>query len=231
MRQIAEAMERLRNAQAAGLPGLQAFNAELGRIGEAYPEVAATIQELMANGPAIALEQNAMKARAMQDALAGVATNAQMAAVGLLSIAQFNFDNLKALDAAYALERMANVMDDLAAKYPTLSIEGAKQVELLDAQLEIAKARTNEERLIAQEKAKVLQLTLQGVAAEEAARLRQRNARSPRNRLSSKRLLNRSLRLQWTTLRRLLGAARRLSGAWGRRRRIRVLFTTALSKK
>ena len=168
--QIAEAMERLRNAQAAGLPGLTAFNAELGRIGEAYPEVATTIQELMKSAQAgIGLEQAALKARAMSDALQGVATNAQMAAAGLGSIAQFNMNNLQAVEAASALERMANEVDRLADKYPELSIEGAKQVELLNAQLEIAKARTKEEELIAQEKMKTLQLTLQGVSAEEAA--------------------------------------------------------------
>ena len=172
MEQLTAAIEKLRAATAAGQPGIAAFNAEIARIGLENPNVAELANQLLKAGQAgIGLEQAALKAQAMSDALNGVATNAQMAAAGLGSIAQFNLNNLNAQEAAYNLERMANEMDRLADKYPGINISTAKQLELLEAQLEVSRARTKEEELIAQEKLKVLQLTLEGKEAEDAALL------------------------------------------------------------
>lgn len=170
---IAEAVQRLSEAHQAGLPGIQAFDNELAKIAAQYPALAGPIDEMIkkTQEQGVAAEQAATKQRAMSDALAGIATNAQMAAAGLGSVAQFNFDNLKAQDAAYALERMANEADRLATIYPNLSYEGAKQVELLDAQLRLAQARTDEEKLTAQELLRQVQLQQQGVEESEAALL------------------------------------------------------------
>ena len=91
MDKMTAAFVALKEAQAAGLPGLKQYNSELAKIGMAHPELALVVQDMIKAGEAgLQLEFAAQRAKAMSDALAGIATNAQMAAVGLGSVAQFN---------------------------------------------------------------------------------------------------------------------------------------------
>ena len=58
----------------------------------------------------------------------GIATDAQLAAVGLGSIAQFKLSNQHAKEAAEATERQAQATLQMAQAYPGMSIEVAKQL-------------------------------------------------------------------------------------------------------
>lgn len=141
----------LKEAQAAGLPGLKQYNAELAKIGLAHPELALIVQDMIKAGEAgLQLENAAQRAKAMSDALAGIATNAQMAAVGLGSVAQFQVNNAQAEQAAAATERQAVATMQLAQIYPNLSIEVAKQQAAHNAQLPVIQAITGAQQMAAQ---------------------------------------------------------------------------------
>jgi hypothetical protein len=141
----------LKEAQAAGLPGLKEYNAELAKIGLAHPELALIVQDMIKAGEAgLQLENAAQRAKAMADALAGIATNAQMAAVGLGSIAQFQVNNLQAEQAAAATERQAVATMQLAQTYPGISVEVAKQLAQHNAQLPVVQAITGAQQMAAQ---------------------------------------------------------------------------------
>jgi hypothetical protein len=169
--EIATAMEKLRAAQAAGLPGLKDFNAELGRIGLAHPELAQTVEEMIKLGRSgFEIEQAALRAKAMADALAGVATNAQLAAVGLGSIAQFKLNNMRAEEAAAATERMAVATLQMAQAYPGMSIDAVKQLDALNAQLSVAEAVGQMAQIEAQHRARIVELS-KALGATEATRI------------------------------------------------------------
>jgi hypothetical protein len=141
----------LKEAQAAGLPGLKQYNAELAKIGLAHPELALIVQDMIKAGESgLQLENAAQRAKAMSDALAGIATNAQMAAVGLGSIAQFQVNNAQAEQAAAATERQAVATMQLAQTYPGISIETAKQLAQHNAQLPVLQAITGAQQMAAQ---------------------------------------------------------------------------------
>lgn len=141
----------LREAQAAGLPGLKEYNAELAKIGLAHPELAQTVQEMIKAGEGgLQLEFAAQRAKAMSDALKGIATDAQLAAVGLGSIAQFAVNDQQAKEAAAATERQAVATMQLAQIYPSLTIEVAKQQAAHNAQLPVIQAITGAQQMAAQ---------------------------------------------------------------------------------
>jgi hypothetical protein len=133
---ITDAFLRLNEAREAGLPGLKEFNAELSRIARAHPELEQVAVDLINAGRAgMDLEFATMKARAMSDALKGIATDAQMAAVGLGSLAQFQLNNLQAQEAAAATERMARATMEIVNAYPGITAETAKSLANLTTQM------------------------------------------------------------------------------------------------
>lgn len=163
------AFQALKEAQAAGLPGLKQYNAELAKIGLAHPELALIVQDMIKAGEeGLKLEFAAQRAKAMSDALAGIATNAQLAAVGLGSVAQFQVNNQQAKEAAEATERQAQATLRLAQIYPGVTIETAKQLEQLNAQLGVAQAITGAAQMEAQHRATVVTLLAQGKSLTEA---------------------------------------------------------------
>ena len=169
MDKITAAFERMKAAQAAGLPGLREYNAELGRIGDAHPALAQIVEDMIkANKEGFEIEKQTLRARAWADALAGVATNAQLLAVGLGSIAQFKLSNLQADQAAAATERMAVATLKMAERYPGMSIEVGKTLAGLNDQLGVAQAINVHDELAAQHTATKNQLLREGKTLEEA---------------------------------------------------------------
>lgn len=166
---MTNAFMALKEAQAAGLPGLKEYNAELAKIGMAHPELALIIQDMIKAGEAgLQLEFAAQRAKAMSDALAGIATNAQMAAVGLGSVAQFQLNNMQAEQAAAATERQAVATLQLAQTYPGISIEVAKQLAQHNAQLPVVQAVTGAQRMAAQYAADYANALAQGKSQADA---------------------------------------------------------------
>jgi hypothetical protein len=148
MDKIIDATVKLKATQAAGLPGMKEYNAELGRIATAHPDLAKTVDKMIELGrTGIDLENAEMRLRAISDAMKGIATNAQLAAVGYGSIAQYKLNNQQANEARDATERQAVATLQLAQLYPGMSIEAAKTVQALDQQLQLAQARTVSEQL------------------------------------------------------------------------------------
>jgi len=167
--QIAAAIQRLQAAQAAGMPGLKEFNSELGKIGLAHPELALIVQDMIKAGEAgMQLEFAALRAKAMSDALAGIAKDAQLAAVGLGSIAQFKLNNRMAEEARDATERQAKAVLQMAEAYPGMSIEVAKQLNALEGQLLVAQEITGKQQIEAQFLVNINSLLLQGKTLTEA---------------------------------------------------------------
>jgi len=166
---ITDAFVRLNAARDAGLPGLKEFNAELSKIGLAHPELAQIVEDMIQAGRAgMDLEVATMRAKAMSDALAGVATNAQLAAVGLGSIAQFQVNNLQAEQAKDATERQAVAVLQMAEAYPGMSIEVAKQLDALKGQQAVAEAVTGSQKIEAETLTSINTLLLQGKTLTEA---------------------------------------------------------------
>jgi len=160
MEKIIDATDKLKAAQAAGLPGMKEYNAELGRIGTAHPELAKTVDKMIELGrTGIELENAEMRLRAISDAMAGVATNAQLAAVGLGSIAQFKLTNLQGKEAAEATERQAVATLRIAQLYPGMSIEGTKLADAASRQLEMAQAIGPMAQIEVQHKQRTAELT------------------------------------------------------------------------
>jgi hypothetical protein len=96
------------------------------------------------------LEQSWLKARA-----------------ALQSVAQVNLANLQTMQAAEGAERMAKATLELAAMYPGMSIEAAKQLDALNGQLLIAQARTGAEELTARQLITQNGIQLQNLSLEE----------------------------------------------------------------
>jgi hypothetical protein len=140
------------------------------RFSQAYP---ATAQ--FADGLAkvvqqfIETEHASAKIEATNAALKGVASSAELAALKLQSVNEKLVSQRGMAEAALAAERMANAILSVAAKYPGITLDTAKQLALLDAQLAVVQAQTDQESLLAEEKKRTLELTLEGVSAEEAA--------------------------------------------------------------
>jgi len=169
MDKIIDATVKLKAAQAAGLPGMKEYNAELGRIATAHPELAKTVDNMIELGrTGIELENAEMRLRAISDALKGIATDAQMAAVGLGSVAQFKLNNLQADQARDATERQAKAVLEMAQAYPGMSIEVAKQLDALKGQLSVAQQVTGLGQINAQHEATINSLKLQGRSLSEA---------------------------------------------------------------
>jgi len=164
--EIKTAVDNLNASIASGQPGLKQFNDELGKVGIAHPELGNTIEKLMVAGAE--LENATLKAKAMSDALKGIATDAQLAAVGLGSVAQFQLNNRMAGESAAATERQAQATLKMAQAYPGMSIEVAKTLEGLKGQLGVAEAVGVTEQLSAQRRATINQLLLEGKTLQEA---------------------------------------------------------------
>lgn len=166
---ILDATAKLKAVQEAGLPAMKEYNAELGRIATAHPELAKTVDKMIELGrTGIELENAEMRLKAIGDALKGVATNAQMAAVGLGSVAQFQLNNRQAMEAAEATERQKQNVLLMAQAYPGMSIEAAKQLDAARGQLAVAQQTTGLGQINAQHQATINSLLLQGLAASEA---------------------------------------------------------------
>ena len=171
MNKMIDAADKLRAAQAANLPGMKEYNAELARIATVHPELAKTADKMIELGrTGIELENAAMRLKAISDALKGVATDAQLAAVGLGSIAQHQLNDRQANEARDATERMAQATLRMAQTYSGMSIEGAKMMTALQGQLAVAQAVGQMAQIEAQHRVRIVELT-DKIGAADAARV------------------------------------------------------------
>jgi hypothetical protein len=171
MDKMVAAFDALKASQAAGLPGLKEYNAELAKIGMAHPELAQVVEDMIKlNQSGMQLERAALQARAMDDALKGIATNAQMAAVGFGSIAQYNLSKLQLDQAKEATERMAVATLRMAQTYPGMSIEAAKMLNSLSGQLQMAQAVGDMAKIEVQHRLRIVELT-DKLGSAEASRI------------------------------------------------------------
>lgn len=169
--QIIAAYDKLKAATDAGLPGLREYNAELARIGLAYPELALVVAQMVKAGEAgMELERAAQRAKAMSDALKGIATDAQMAAVGLKSLAQFRMGNLQEDEGKESAERYAQAILRIRDNWGGVSIEAAKTLDALSRQWDVAQAVGQMAQIEAQHKARIAELSLR-INESEATRI------------------------------------------------------------
>jgi Prophage tail length tape measure protein len=126
LKEYKSAFDAMTAARDAGLPGLKEYINELGKIGTANPALATSVEKMIALArTGVELEQAEMRLRAIADAMKGVATNAQLAAVGLGSVAQFKLNNRMAEEARDATERQAIATLKIAAAYPGMAVSTA----------------------------------------------------------------------------------------------------------
>lgn len=169
VKEFASAFDALKAAQEAGLPALKEFIAEVGKIGQARPDLANAAEDIIKMARAgIELEQAETRLRAISDALKGIATDAQLAAVGLGSVAQFQLNNRMAEEAKVATERQAQAVLQMAQTYSGMSIEVAKQLDALNGQLVVAQQITGLGQINAQHQVTINNLLLQGKTLTEA---------------------------------------------------------------
>jgi len=171
MDKVLDATVKLKEAQAAGLPGMKEYNAELARIATAHPELAKTVDKMIELGrTGIELENAEMRLRAISDAAKGVATDAQMAAVGFGSLAQKQLSDRQAKETAAATERQAKATLQMAAAYPGMSIEGAKLADSASKQLQMAQAVGQMAQIEVAHRQRLAELT-DKLGASEATRI------------------------------------------------------------
>jgi hypothetical protein len=175
MAQMTAAFEKLKAAQDANLPGLKEYNAELAKIGleaaKSNPALVQIIEDMIKVGEAgMEVERAAVRAKALSDALAGVATSAQLAAIGFESIAQFKLNNLQGGEAKASAERQAVATLAIRDAWGGVSIEAAKALDATSRQLQIAQAIGPMAQIEATHKARIAELS-QKLSVSEATRI------------------------------------------------------------
>lgn len=145
MEKLAGAVEKFNASIRAGRPDVIAFRAEISAIGRTAPELQPAIDKFleltdkMAEG-AVA----ANKAAAMEKALKGIATSADLAAAGIrMSAAELALLNIQLPNAAAQAERAAEALITLMQSHGTTSESVARTLEGLDQQNRLIQARVD----------------------------------------------------------------------------------------